>query len=100
MIIIIIDQIGFWLERCLTMGRQLILERHQQLIARAEGGHAFDVAGLVGKGHHRAVAVHRMASAGKIPLAAFVGRLFGLLGEMRRGLGLRRLEKLELGYGE
>jgi hypothetical protein len=78
----------------------LVLQWNQQLIALAEGGDSLNGTHLVGKGHHRAIAVDGVAGAGKIPLSAFVGRRFGLLGEVRRGLGVRRMKELNLGYGE
>src|SRR6185437_6302286 len=78
----------------------LVLQRHQQLVSLAESRNAFNVPRLVGKGHHRAVAVDCMAGAGEIPLSALMGRRFGLLGEMRRRLGIRRMKELNLRYGE
>lgn len=83
-----------------AVSRRLVLQRYQQLVAFAESGDTFDVSRLVGKGHDRAIAVYGVASAGKIPLSAFVGRRFGLLGEMRRGLRIRRMKELNLRYGE
>ena len=78
----------------------LIKQLHRfRMIALAEGGDPLDRTNLVGKGHHRPIAVDGVAGAGKIPLSALAGRRFGL-GEMRRDLGVRRTKELNLRYGK
>src|ERR1700739_2903997 len=51
--------------------RPLVFERDHGAAVAAEGGDFPEVAVTAGDGHHRAIAVDRMAGGGEVPASAF-----------------------------
>jgi hypothetical protein len=62
----------------------LILQRNDGLSFATESSHFLQVAIALGQGHHRAIAVNRVAIGGEVPATAF-GRLLHMPGWLAHG---------------